>query len=43
MKAHLVGSVGLPTVDEVFSTVGRMLGAHLARIPDGEPGDVGFG
>ncbi|MGB8743696.1 MAG: hypothetical protein WCD52_26655 [Xanthobacteraceae bacterium] len=38
MKAHLVGSVGLPTVDEVFSTVGRMLGAYLARIPDGEPG-----
>jgi hypothetical protein len=38
MKAHLVGSVGLPTVDEVFATVGRMLGGHLKRIPDGEPG-----
>jgi hypothetical protein len=38
MKAHLVGSVGLPSVDEVFATVGRMLGGHLKRIPDGEPG-----
>jgi hypothetical protein len=38
MKAHLVGSVGLPTVDDVFATVGRLLGRHLSRVPDGEPG-----
>jgi hypothetical protein len=38
MKAHLVGSVGLPTVDDVFATVGRMLGRYLDRLPDGEPG-----
>jgi hypothetical protein len=38
MKAHLVGSIGLPTVDEVFLTVGRTLGPYLRRIPDGEPG-----
>jgi hypothetical protein len=38
MKAHLVGSVGLRTVDDVFATVGRMLGTYLERIPDGEPG-----
>jgi hypothetical protein len=38
MRTHLVGSVGLPTVDEVFATVGRLLGPYLERIPDGEPG-----
>ena len=38
MNVHLVGSVGLDTVDEVFSTVGKMLGPHLRRIPDGEVG-----
>jgi hypothetical protein len=38
MKAHLVGSIGLPTVDDVFAAVGRLLGRHLSRVPDGEPG-----
>jgi hypothetical protein len=37
-KIHLVGSIGLDTVDEVFRTVGRMLGQWLRRVPDGEPG-----
>jgi hypothetical protein len=35
---HLVGSIGLDTVDEVFCTVGRVLGRRVKRIPDGEPG-----
>lgn len=35
---HLVGSIGLDSVEEVFATVGPMLGRHLRRIPDGEPG-----
>ncbi len=35
---HLVGSIGLDTVDEVFQTCGRLLGDRLQRIPDGEPG-----
>ena len=35
---HLVGSIGLDTVEEVFSTVGPLLGRRLLRIPDGEPG-----
>lgn len=35
---HLVGSIGLPSAADVFSTCGRMLGARLKRIPDGEPG-----
>jgi hypothetical protein len=35
---HLVGSVGLDSVEEVFMTAGRLLGRHLKRIPDGEPG-----
>src|ERR1041385_5684971 len=35
---HLVGSIGLDTVEEVFSTVGPLLGRRLPRIPDGEPG-----
>jgi len=35
---HLVGSIGLDTVDEVFETLGRLLGPHLRRVPDGEPG-----
>jgi hypothetical protein len=35
---HLVGSIGLDTVDEVFATVGKLLGPHLRRIPDGEVG-----
>src|SRR6476661_7260907 len=35
---HLVGNIGLDTVEEVFSTVGPLLGRRLPRIPDGEPG-----
>ena len=35
---HLVGSIGLDTVDEVFETAGRLLGPYLRRVPDGEPG-----
>jgi hypothetical protein len=38
MNVHLVGSIGLDTVDDVFSTVGPLLGPHLKRIPDGEVG-----
>jgi methionine synthase II (cobalamin-independent) len=37
-RVHLVGSIGLETVDEVLRTVGSMLGRRLRRIPDGEPG-----
>ena len=35
---HLVGSIGLDTVEEVFATVGELLGPHLRRVPDGEVG-----
>src|SRR5215203_1873899 len=35
---HLVGSVGLDSVEEVFRTTGRVLGRRLKRVPDGEPG-----
>ncbi|MFN3659265.1 MAG: hypothetical protein ACK4UO_18615 [Pseudolabrys sp.] len=35
---HLVGSIGLDSVDEVFRTVGPKLGRRLKRIPDGEQG-----
>jgi hypothetical protein len=38
IRVHLVGSVGLDSVDSVFSTAGKLLGPHLRRIPDGEPG-----
>jgi hypothetical protein len=38
VNVHLVGSIGLDTVEEVFRTVGGMLGPHLCRIPDGEVG-----
>jgi hypothetical protein len=37
-KIHLVGSIGLDTVEQVFQTVGRMFGRRLRRVPDGEPG-----
>jgi hypothetical protein len=37
-QVHLVGSIGLDTVADVFATVGRLLGPRLKRIPDGEPG-----
>jgi hypothetical protein len=35
---HLVGSIGLDTVEQVFGTVGQVLGPYLRRIPDGEVG-----
>jgi hypothetical protein len=35
---HLVGSIGLDTVDDVFRTVGNLLGPYLRRVPDGEVG-----
>jgi hypothetical protein len=38
IPVHLVGSVGLDSVEEVFMTAGKLLGAHLKRMPDGEPG-----
>jgi len=38
VNVHLVGSIGLDSVEEVFATVGKLLGAKLKRIPDGEPG-----
>lgn len=37
-NVHLVGSIGLDTVEEVFHMCGRLLGDRLQRIPDGEPG-----
>lgn len=37
-RVHLVGSIGLDTVEDVFKTLGPMLGRRLRRIPDGEPG-----
>jgi len=37
-RIHLVGSIGLDTVDDVFRTVGRKFGHRLRRVPDGEPG-----
>jgi hypothetical protein len=38
LNVHLVGSIGLDNVDEVFRTVGKLLGPHLRRVPDGEVG-----
>jgi hypothetical protein len=37
-KVHLVGSVALDTVEEVFHTAGALLGRRLKRVPDGESG-----
>src|SRR5579871_4052819 len=37
-KVHLVGSIALDSVDDVFRTVGNVLGRRLRRVPDGEPG-----
>ncbi len=37
-KVHLVGSIALDNVDDVFRTTGRLLGRRLRRVPDGEPG-----
>ena len=35
---HLVGSIGLGSVEEIFRTVGERLGRRLKRVPDGEIG-----
>jgi hypothetical protein len=35
---HLVGSIGLDSVEEVFTTVGETIGPYLKRCPDGEVG-----
>lgn len=37
-SVHLVGSIGLDTVEDVFNSVGTTLGPYLRRIPDGEIG-----
>ena len=37
-QAYLVGSVGLDSVNEIFSTVGKKIGRRLKRVPDGEIG-----
>ena len=37
--AHLVGSLPYPDADTTFTEIGRRLGAHLKRIPDGETGE----
>src|SRR5687767_12420239 len=37
-QVHLVGSIGLDNVDEIFRTVGKALGQRLKRVPDGEVG-----
>jgi len=37
-KVHLVGSIALDSVEEVFRTLGSALGNRLRRVPDGEPG-----
>src|SRR5690242_3257711 len=38
LGVHLVGSIGLDTVEEVFRAVGGLLGPNLRRVPDGEVG-----
>ena len=37
-RVHLVGSINLDSVADVFRTCGKALGRRLRRIPDGEPG-----
>lgn len=37
-KVHFVGSIALDSVEEVFHTLGSILGNRLRRMPDGEPG-----
>jgi hypothetical protein len=41
-QAHLIGSVGLPDAETVFTTVSEILGSCCPRIPDGETGDRGY-
>jgi hypothetical protein len=38
MNVHLVGSIGLDNVEEVFRSAGKLLGPYLRRVPDGEVG-----
>jgi hypothetical protein len=38
INVHLVGSIGLDNVEEVFRSVGKLLGPYLRRVPDGEVG-----
>jgi hypothetical protein len=37
-NVHLVGSIGLDSSKEVFSTIGELLGDRVKRVPDGEIG-----
>src|SRR5689334_21040602 len=37
-NVHLVGSIGLDSVPEVFRVLGQSLGRRLRRVPDGEVG-----
>ena len=37
-SVHLVGSIGLDSVEEVFRTTDKLLGKRLKRVPDGEVG-----
>ncbi len=37
--AHLIGSVPLPTPEDVFRRLGATLGPLLSRMPDGETGE----
>jgi hypothetical protein len=42
-QVHLVGSIGLDSVKDVFRTVGPLLGNRLRRIPDGvKPSETKF-
>ena len=38
IHVHFVGSIGLDSAEEVFSTVGSLLGDRIKRCPDGEVG-----
>jgi hypothetical protein len=35
---HFVGSIGLETVEDVFASVGELVGPYVKRVPDGEVG-----
>lgn len=37
-RVHLVGSIGLDSVEEIFRAVGALFGRRLRRVPDGEVG-----
>ena len=37
-SVHLVGSIGLDNVPDIFRTLGKGLGRRLKRVPDGEVG-----